>query len=130
MLYRAQIGTTASSDFNELPTTYRFFAGGDQSIRGFDYESISPINDDGDLVGGKHQAIGSIEFEHQIASQWAVAAFTDFGDAFSEELDFKYSVGAGVRWFSPIGPIRVDLGVPINEDTKDFRLHVTIGPDL
>jgi len=130
MLYRAQFGATASSDFDQLPTTYRFFAGGDQSIRGFDYESISPFNAAGDLAGGKHVAVASIEFEHQFAPQWAVAAFTDFGDAFSSKFDFKYSVGAGIRWFSPIGPIRVDIGVPLNQDQTDFRLHVTIGPDL
>ncbi len=130
LLFRAELGTTASSDFDELPTTYRFFAGGDQSIRGFDYESISPLNAAGDLAGGKHQVVGSIELEHQFASQWAVAAFTDFGDAFSEEFDFKYSVGAGLRWFSPIGPIRIDVGVPLDQDTTNFRLHITVGPDL
>lgn len=130
LLYRAQLGATASSDFDELPTTYRFFAGGDQSIRGFVYEGISPLNASGDLAGGKHLAVGSIEFEHQFAPQWAAAAFSDFGDAFSSKFDFKYSVGAGVRWFSPIGPIRVDLAVPLDQDSTNFRLHVTIGPDL
>ncbi len=130
LLYRAQIGATASSDFDELPTAYRFFAGGDQSIRGYDYESLSPLNVAGDLAGGKHLAVGSVEFEHQFAPQWAVAAFTDFGDAYSDEFDLKYSVGAGLRWFSPIGPIRLDIGVPLNQESTDFRLHVTIGPDL
>jgi translocation and assembly module TamA len=131
LLYRAHFGATASSDFNEMPTTYRFFAGGDQNLRGYDYESIAPIsNVTGDLVGGKHLAVGSVEFEHQFAPQWAVAAFTDFGDAFTNSFDFKYSVGAGIRWFSPIGPIRVDLGIPLNQSENDFRLHVTIGPDL
>ncbi len=130
LLLRAQLGATASSDFDDLPTTYRFFAGGDQSIRGFDYESISPLNASGDLAGGKHLAIGSIELEHQFAHQWAVAAFTDFGDAFSEEFDFKYSVGVGLRWFSPIGPIRIDMGVPLDQDSTNFRLHITVGPDL
>ncbi len=130
LIYRAQFGATASSDFNQLPTTYRFFAGGDHSIRGYDYQTISPLNSSGDLAGGKHMAIGSIEFEHQFAPQWAVAAFTDFGDAFSDNFDLKYSVGAGLRWFSPIGPIRIDVGVPLNQEASDFRLHVTIGPDL
>ena len=130
LLYRAQLGVTASSDFDELPTTYRFCAGGDQSIRGFDFESISPLNASGDLAGGKHLAVGSVEFEHQFAPQWAVATFTDFGDAFSSKFDFKFSVGAGIRWFSPIGPIRVDIGVPLDQEKSDFRLHVTIGPDL
>ncbi|WP_267176648.1 autotransporter assembly complex protein TamA [Marinicella marina] len=130
MLYRARLGATASSDFDELPTTYRFFAGGDTSIRGYDFESISPLNDAGDTAGGKHLAVGSIEFEHQFAEQWAWAAFSDFGDSFSDSFDFKYSVGSGIRWFSPIGPIRVDVGVPLNQDQDDFRLHITIGPDL
>ncbi|MEZ5471742.1 MAG: autotransporter assembly complex family protein [Marinicella sp.] len=131
LLYRTQLGATVSSDFDELPTTYRFFAGGDQNLRGYDFESIAPFNSvTGDLIGGKHLAVGSIELEHQFAPQWAVAAFTDFGDAFTNDFDFKYTVGAGIRWFSPIGPIRVDLGVPLNQDENDFRLHVTIGPDL
>lgn len=129
-LYRAQLAATASSDFDEMPTTYRFFAGGDQSIRGYDYESISPQNASGDLAGGKHLAVASVEFEHQFAPQWAVAAFTDFGDAFSNKFDLNYSVGAGVRWFSPIGPIRVDVAVPLDQEQTSFRLHVTIGPDL
>ncbi len=130
MLYRAQFGATASADFEQLPTTYRFFAGGDQSIRGYDYESLSPVNEAGDLAGGKHLAVASIEFEHQFAPQWAVAAFTDFGDAFADEFDLKYSVGAGLRWFSPIGPIRIDVGVPLDQDDTKVRLHVTVGPDL
>lgn len=130
ILYRAQLAATASSDFDELPTTYRFFAGGDTSIRGFDFESVSPLNSSGDLAGGKHLAVASVEFEHQFANQWAWAAFTDFGDAFSDDFAFKYSVGTGVRWFSPIGPIRVDVGVPMDQEENDFRLHITIGPDL
>jgi len=130
LLYRAQVGATASSDFDDLPTTYRFFAGGDQSIRGFDYESLSPVNSSGDLAGGKHLAVGSIEYERQFSPQWAIAAFTDFGGAFSDDFDFEYSIGLGLRWFSPIGPVRVDVGVPLDQDSTDFRLHVTIGPDL
>ena len=130
MLYRGMLGSTVSSDFDQIPTTYRFFAGGDQSIRGYDYQAISPFNDSGDLAGGKHTLVGSVEFEYQLTSQWALAVFTDFGDAFNDEFDFNYSVGSGVRWFSPIGPIRLDVGVPLDEDKSNFRLHITIGPDL
>ena len=130
MLYRAKVGGTASSDFDQMPTTYRFFAGGDQTVRGYDFESISPLNDSGDLAGGKHLIVGSVEFEHQFAPQWAVAVFTDVGDAYNDTIDLKHSVGAGLRWFSPIGPIRFDLGVPVTKDENDFRIHLTIGPDL
>jgi len=130
MLYRAKVGGTASSDFDQIPTSYRFFAGGDQTVRGYDFESISPLNNSGDLAGGKHLIVGSVEFEHQFAPQWAVAVFTDVGDAYNDTIDFNHSVGAGLRWFSPIGPIRFDLGVPVTEDENDFRIHLTIGPDL
>ena len=130
LLYRVQLGSTATSDFEQLPTSYRFYTGGDQSIRGYDYEQISPLNAAGDAIGGKHLLAGSIEYEHPLAEQWAAAVFTDFGDAFSESFDLKQSVGAGVRWFSPIGPIRVDLAKPISESSSSYRLHITVGPDL
>lgn len=130
LLYRVQLGSTASSDFDELPVNYRFYAGGDQSIRGFDYETIAPVDNQGDLVGGKHLFAGSVEYEHPIAPQWAAAVFSDFGDAFTEEFDFKQSVGLGVRWFSPIGPIRLDLAKPLDFQPDSIRLHITVGPDL
>ncbi|MFC3195662.1 autotransporter assembly complex family protein [Marinicella sediminis] len=130
LLYRMQLGSTATSDFEQLPTSYRFYAGGDQSIRGFDYEQVTPRNEQGDAIGGKHLLTGSVEYEHPLAAQWAAAVFTDFGDAFSKELDFKQSVGAGIRWFSPIGPIRLDLAKSISQDNASYRLHITVGPDL
>ncbi|WP_223788570.1 autotransporter assembly complex protein TamA [Marinicella meishanensis] len=130
LLYRLQLGSTASSDFDVLPTNYRFYAGGDQSIRGFDYETIAPVDGNGDLVGGKHMFTGSVEYEYPIAAQWAAAVFTDFGDAFTDEFDFQQAVGLGLRWFSPIGPIRLDLAKPLDRQPDSIRLHITVGPDL
>lgn len=128
---RAELGTTITSSFSNLPSSFRFFAGGDNSIRGFDFEELGPKNAQGDVIGGKYLAIGSLEYEHEVYEKWSVALFSDFGNAFNDFTDpFVYSVGTGVRWQSPVGLIRVDLAAGISEDDLPFRLHIVIGPDL
>lgn len=131
MIYRGQIGTTAIDDITQLPFSYRFYAGGDRSIRGFDYESLSPVNENQDLIGGKHVVALSAEFEHKWNATWGWAVFTDAGNAFSDELDWEQSVGFGVRWFSPLGPVRLDLAHPLdNTEASSVNVHFTIGPDF
>jgi translocation and assembly module TamA len=130
-IFRGQFGTTGVSDFGDFPTSLRFFAGGDNSVRGFDFEELGPRDEDNDNVGGKHLVVGSVEYEHRVFGNWSVAAFTDFGNAYDDfSEDLAYSVGAGLRWLSPIGPVRLDLAVPISESDSSFRLHINIGPDL
>lgn len=130
LIYRGQIGTTLINDFSLLPSSYRYYSGGDNSVRGYNYNSLSPLNDDGDAIGGKHLFVSSIEYEHRLAGQWAVAVFSDAGNAFSDHFKFEKSVGIGARWFSPIGPVRFDLGIPINDDENNFQIHITVGPDF
>lgn len=131
IIARGEFGTTMVSDFEQFPTSLRYFAGGDNSIRGFDFEELGPRNSDGDVVGGKHLVLGSVEYEYRLFGKWSVAVFSDFGNAFDDfSDDLAYSVGAGLRWQSPIGPIRVDLASALSESTSQFRIHFTIGPDL
>ncbi|EHQ52374.1 outer membrane protein, OMP85 family [Ectothiorhodospira sp. PHS-1] len=131
LLLRADAGTTAVQDFAKLPASLRFFAGGDNSVRGYGYQKLGPTNDDGDIIGGRHMASGSIEMDYPFAEQWSVAVFADGGNAFNDlnEWNARYGIGAGVRWRSPIGPIRVDIAHPIDGD-DNFRLHLTMGMDL
>jgi translocation and assembly module TamA len=126
---RTDLATTYSNDFDNLPTSYRFYAGGDKSIRGYSYQELGPTNSDGDIVGGKHLAVASFEYEYRINGPWAGAVFADMGNAFTDDFKFEKSIGIGARWFSPIGPVRLDLGFPIN-DERDFKIHITLGPDL
>ncbi len=130
LIYRGRIGTTLINDLSLLPSSYRYYTGGDNSIRGYDYNMLSPTNDEGDAIGGKHLFISSIEYEHRIGEQWAIAVFTDVGNAFSDSFKLEKSVGTGLRWFSPIGPVRFDIGVPINDEKNDFQIHITVGPDF
>ena len=129
LLSRVNLGATALDDFSRLPASLRFFAGGDNSVRGYQYESLGPENSQGDVVGGKHLLAGSIEVDHKIWREVALAAFIDAGTAFdTRDFTLHQSAGVGIRWFSPIGPIRFDLAFPLKDG--GFRVHLSMGPDL
>lgn len=130
-LARAQIGGSATNGYKSIPPSLRFFAGGDQSVRGYDYQSLSPENSDGDRVGGRYMVSGSLEYQYSIAEKWRVATFVDQGNSFNDfELpSLKTGVGMGVRWVSPVGPIRLDLAHAL-DDPGGIRLHFSMGPEL
>jgi translocation and assembly module TamA len=131
ILARADLGATAKDSLDDLPATVRFFAGGDTSVRGYDFETIGPVDDNGDVTGGSHLIAVSLEADWKIASNWAIAAFVDSGSAFDDSApDFKTGLGLGLRWYSPLGPIRVDFAHPLDDPDENFRLHITLGPDL
>lgn len=130
LLTRARLGATWTSDFADLPASLRYFAGGDRSLRGYDFEALGPVDDDGEVEGGRHLLLGSVEYERQIRGPWRIAAFVDGGNAinaFSD--DFEIGLGAGIRYETPVGLIRLDLATSISQD-EDFRIHFSIGPDL
>lgn len=131
LLGGASLGYIFTEDFQKVPYNLRFFEGGDQSLRGFDYKSLSPI-EYGYKVGGQARAIGTFEYNYQFRDGWRAALFSDFGNAYDEKFnnDTEYSIGAGIRWNSPIGPIRLDVASGISSPDKPIRLHFFIGPQL
>jgi translocation and assembly module TamA len=130
------------NDIDNIPPSLRYFAGGDQSIRGYSYQELGPyidyINSEGGLsrqvVGGRYLAIGSIEYQYYLTPTWRVATFVDAGNAFdTQQFEPVVSVGGGVHWISPIGPIRMDLGFGLKETetvARSYRFHLTMGTDL
>jgi len=130
-LFKFDVGTSIVDDLFELPVSLKYFSGGDQSVRGYRYQSLGPLNAAGEVEGGKHVLSAGVEFDFPIANNWKLAVFTDVGNAFNDWKDYKLnqSVGMGIRWLSPIGPIRFDLASALDED-NNLRLHVTMGPDL
>lgn len=133
LLLRGRFGVTQTDDVADIPASLRFFAGGDRSVRGFDFESLGPRNEDGEVIGGAHVIVGSATFEHYFREQWGIAGFVDAGNAFDGDVFTPvYGVGLGLRWVSPIGLVRVDVAVGQEEDQDDqeFRIHLNIGPDL
>jgi translocation and assembly module TamA len=135
LIVRGRAGAMVRSEgLDRVPLSLRFFAGGDNSVRGYDYRSLGPRNAAGELTGGDRVLEASVEYEHPVAPSWSIAAFVDAGNAFAgSKLDARTGAGVGARWFTPIGPIRVDIAWPL--DTGPFedggpRLHISLGPDL
>lgn len=128
---RSDLGYIYTEDFNKVPYNLRYFTGGDQSLRGFDYKSLSP-QIEGFKIGGQALAVGSLEYNYQFKEGWRAAVFSDFGNAYDKDFsnDTEYSVGLGVRWASPIGPIRIDVASGISDDNHPIRLHFFIGSQL
>ena len=116
---------------SELPSSQRLFAGGDQSVRGYGYETIGPTDVSGNVIGGTKLATASVEVDRLLTKAWGVALFVDAGDAVDgTPLDPKVGAGFGVRWVSPIGMLRVDLAWPLEPGMDGWHLHFSIGPDL
>lgn len=129
---RLSLGAMVVDDFDELPPELRFFAGGDRSIRGFDYQQLGTTNAAGEVIGGTYLATASVELERYFLERWGAAIFVDGGDAFrTGEFDLNIGAGIGLRWLSPVGVVRVDVAKPVSSDLGDsIRLHLSIGPDL
>lgn len=137
VLLRARAAATWTEDFDLLPASLRYFAGGDRSIRGYDFESLGPRgpasseDEEGPVIGGRYLLIGSAEYERTVRGNWRAAAFFDFGNAFSRGGgDLEAGAGVGLRYATPIGLLRLDLAFPVTESGANPRLHLVVGPDL
>jgi translocation and assembly module TamA len=130
LMVRLQGGTTWHNDlFRDLPASLRFFAGGDRSVRGYAYQSLGPKDDSGQVVGGKHLLVANLELEKRLTPKWGGAVFYDLGNAFDSlaEYELEQGAGIGVRRYTPIGPIRLDLARQLGNSTKRWRIHLSMG---
>lgn len=131
LVLRGEAGVITTDEIELIPASQRFFTGGDQTVRGYDFESLGPRDATDQLVGGRYLNVASAEYSFKVAEQWRLALFTDAGRAFNDSsAAWNHSAGIGVRWLSPIGQIRVDLAVPVNSEESGFQLHIFMGPPL
>ena len=130
VLLRGELGAVHVGNVSDLPLSQRFFAGGDQSVRGFAYQSLGPKDDQGNTVGGRYLVVGSIELEHIFYGNWGAAVFTDAGNAMNDlSTPLRQSAGVGLRYRSPVGVFRVDLAKPL-KGNEPARLHLGLEVDL
>ena len=130
LLLRLNGGTTWHNDnFNELPASLRFFAGGDRSVRGYSYQSLGPKDNQGQVIGGKHLLVANVELEKRLNPDWGVAVFYDIGNAFDSLSTYELEQGAGigVSRYTRIGPLRLDLARQIGNAKNKYRLHLSVG---
>ena len=134
LIVRAEAGYTFTNELVDMPPSLRFYAGGDRSIRGYAYREVGPstLGSDGKTyaLGAKNVLTGSAEFEHYFNDTWGAAAFVDGGDAFDDSPDFHTGVGIGLRWRSPVGPVRLDIAHGLNDPDSQYEIYLNIGSDL
>jgi translocation and assembly module TamA len=129
LLIRAEAGAIWSQNYDLFPPSLRFYAGGDQSVRGYSFKEIGEYAGDVNL-GGRYLLLGSVEYERRLNAEWAVASFVDVGDAFERTPNANIGAGMGARWRSPIGPVRIDVAYGFNGPKPGVGIHFAIGSDL
>lgn len=131
LIGRGSLGATLVDSIDDLPPSLRFYAGGDQSIRGFAYKSLGTRDSSGTVVGGRYLVVGSVEIERIVNERWSLAAFFDVGNAMDDpKVDFEQGTGIGVRFRLPFGQVRLDLASAISEEDYPLRVHFSVGGDL
>ncbi len=131
VLLRSQGGFSFQRQaFDQVPVSLRFFAGGDRSVRGYSYQALGPKDATGTVVGGKNLLFGSVEVERAVGENWGVAGFYDAGNAFDSftGISLVESAGLGIRYYSKVGPFRLDIAQQLNgRPSLARRIHFTMG---
>lgn len=131
LLLRGELGMTFTGDLISMPPSLRYFAGGDRSIRGYAWREVGPRILDDYAVGAKNVVTASVEYEHYLGGgPWGGAVFVDTGSAFDDSPSLRTGVGIGLRWRSPVGPVRVDIARGLNDPDSAFQIYLNVGADL
>jgi translocation and assembly module TamA len=133
LAFRALVGQISGVSVFGLPPDQRFYAGGTGTVRGYRYQSVGPLFADGKPTGGTAVSAGTIEFRQRFLESWGFATFFDVGQASADGKPFssnlREGVGAGLRYYTSIGPIRVDFAVPMVpvRGGDSFEVYIGIG---
>ena len=130
---RISLGSIPEASPGEVPADLRFYAGGANSIRGYAYQIVGPMSGK-DPIGGRSMLTISLEFDLEIIGEFGAATFIDGGSAFADSLpdpgeDLLWGTGVGLRYFTPIGPIGLDIGFPLDKRKgidDDYQVYVSI----
>ncbi len=129
--FRAELGAFVGSD--AVPPDRLFFAGGGGTVRGYEYQSLSPTNAFGDIIGGQNLFAASAELRWRASERFGYALFTDFGAASDDPgtvfSDASASIGLGIRYYPGFGPIRLDIATPLDRREGDtpVQIYISIG---
>jgi translocation and assembly module TamA len=135
LAFRTQFGSIAGARRENVPLTKLFLGGSENELRGYRYKTVSPLNDHNDPYGGRSAIYTTAEIRWKVTQTIGIVPFADFGTvSFSEFPDFKAkwfkSVGGGFRYFTYFGPLRFDIGFPLNKRKHvdpNFQIYATVG---
>ena len=127
---RIRAGTILGAPRDQIAPSRRFYAGGGASVRGYGYQSIGPRDPNNDPIGGRSLAEFSLEARVRVLGSFGVVPFLDGGNIYTDVVPrlsgFRYGAGLGLRYYSNFGPIRVDVGTPLNPQPGDSRIAVYV----
>ena len=126
LILRGELGATLARSSRGIPSDFLFRAGGDQSVRGYAYQSLG-VKSGSAIVGGRYLGVASAEYVHWLTRDWGAAAFYDLGSASDDLRDFRpvHGYGAGARWRSPVGLLKLDLAY--GQEVRKLHLHFSVG---
>jgi len=131
---RATLGSLVGEDTDNIPADKRFYAGGGGSIRGYEFQSVGPLDADGDPLGGRSLIELNAEVRVRVTEQIGLVPFVDGGMVFDSiypdfDEDLRWAGGLGVRYFTAFGPLRMDIAVPLNKREFDdsFQFYISLG---
>lgn len=129
---RAGFGGLTGAPIGNIPSTHRYFMGGVDTVRGYGYQQIGPTDSGGDPRGGRSYQLLNLEARYKLTDTLGIVGFLDGGQLFEEEwpqfdTDMKWGAGAGVRYYTPIGPVRFDLAFPLDNVDPPLQVYISIG---
>ncbi|MFA0324564.1 autotransporter assembly complex family protein [Vibrio splendidus] len=126
--FRSNVGINIAKSLSDVPSSLRYFAGGDGNLRGYGYESISPRDENGELTGARYMLTAGLEYQHQVYRSIWLGAFLDVGDAFDQQADWKRGTGVSLIWNSQLMPVKLDFAYGLDAPEGDeFRIHFSLG---
>jgi translocation and assembly module TamA len=126
---RVRVGAIAGAQADKLAPSRRFYAGGGGSVRGYGYQAIGPRDQDNDPLGGRSLAEVSAELRFRFGD-FGIVPFLDAGNIYREALPrfdgLRFGTGLGVRYYTSFGPVRLDVGTPLDRRPGDSRVAVYV----
>jgi len=132
---RFRVASLTGASTREIPASKRLYAGGGGSVRGYEYQSLGPLDDDGDPVGGRSAVELGFETRFRLSDSFGIVPFLEGGNVFDDEVpdpgnELQWATGLGVRYFTPVGPLRLDVAFPIDRRAgvdDRFEFYVSLG---
>ena len=129
---RIGLGAITGASLNTLPSSYRYYLGGVNTVRGYGYQQIGPMDASGDPTGGLSYQRVNLESRFKVTDSLGFVAFLDAGKLYTEnfpqfDTDMDLGAGAGIRYYTPIGPLRLDVGVPLKNVDPPVQIYLSIG---
>ncbi len=133
---RGTLGSIAGEQTDDIPATKRFYSGGGGSVRGYEFRTLGPLDEDDDPLGGRSVVELGFELRVKVTEDIGVVPFVEGGNVFDDEIpdlseELQWAAGLGFRYYTAVGPLRLDVAVPVNPRSDDiddaFQFYISLG---